>query len=323
MFDKIKKKFSSVFSKVTLKENEKEKEETKKSIIGKVVSSALKKKITENQFEDIWYEIEVFLYEINVAYKIVDLIKEKLKEEIIGKEFSRLSLQKKFLEILKKETYEVLKNREKNFLEDFYRVKKENGIVKILILGINGSGKTTTISKLIKFFQNNKISTCISASDTFRAAAIEQLEKHCSKLGVKLIKQNQGSDPTAVAYDTINHAKSKKIDSVIIDTAGRVPNNENLANELRKIDRVIKPDFKVFIGDSNSGNDIIEQISLFDKIVNIDGIILTKVDTDEKPGSIVSVSYETTKPIYFLGVGQTFDDLKVFNSKEISDKLFD
>ena len=323
MFDKLKKKFSDVFSKATSDKVVEKKEEKKPNTLKKALSGVLKKKISENDFEEIWYEIEVFLYEINVAHKIVDLIKKKLKEEIIDSVFSRISLQKKFLEILKKEAYDVLKKREKDFLKDFLEIKKKNGVVKILILGINGSGKTTTISKLIKFFQKNNLSLCVSASDTFRAAAIEQLERHCDKLKVRLIKHRQGSDPSAVAYDSVEHAKSKNLDCVIIDTAGRIPNNENLANELKKIDRVIKPDFKLFVVDSNSGNDIIEQLDMFDNIINLDGVILTKVDTDEKPGSIISVSYETTKPIYFIGIGQNLEDLKSFNSKEISDKLFD
>ena len=163
----------------------------------------------------------------------------------------------------------------------------------------------------------------VAAADTFRAAAVEQLSEHSKKLDFKLIQHKGGSDPAAVAFDAIEHAKAKKLDIVLIDTAGRMPNNTNLMSELQKIKRISNSQMTIFIGDSISGNDLIEQIELFDKAIKIDGIILTKVDTDEKPGSIVTTAYSIEKPIYFLGTGQTYDDLIEFDSIVIAKKLFE
>jgi fused signal recognition particle receptor len=326
MFKNFKKKLSSIISNSNSNfENEEPKEEkAKKNIFKKIVSKITKKKIDENDFEKIWENIEIYLFEINISYKIVMLLKDKLKLEIIGKEFSRTNLEKKFLELLNKETTNFLKKRESNFLEQFKIIKKadENGLVKILVLGVNGVGKTTTIAKIINYLKNNNLTCCVSASDTFRAAAIEQLEFHCDKLNVKIIKHQKNSDPASVAFDGVEYAKSKKLDCVIIDTAGRQPNNSNLIKELEKIKRVSKSQMTIFVGDSNSGNDMLNQIESFNKILKINGVILTKIDTDNKPGSIINVAYDLDSPIYFLGIGQEYKDLEIFNSKKITQILF-
>jgi fused signal recognition particle receptor len=264
-------------------------------------SAITKKTITENDFNKIWLELEIFLLEINVAFEIVEKISEELKKALIGNSFSRFSLSEKIRNVLEEEIAKVLEKREGNFLEEIKRIKKDNEIVKILILGVNGTGKTTSIAKIVKYLNDNDFSVVVSASDTFRAAASEQLEEHSKKLNFKLISHKGKSDPAAVAFDSIEHAKSKKIDVVLIDTAGRMPNNSNLMMELQKIKRVANTDISLFIGDSISGNDLIDQIDLFDKIIGIDGVLLSKVDTDERPGSIISCAYSIEKPIYFLG----------------------
>jgi fused signal recognition particle receptor len=304
-----------------LEESEKE----KKGFFGKVFGSITSKTLTESDFEKIWEELEIFLLEINIAYEIVAKIEEKLRSEIVGNSFDRFSLTKSVKSVLISEVQEVLLVRESNFIEEIKTRRSEfsNEPVKIMILGVNGTGKTTTIAKLCKLFEKNGLSLVVAAADTFRAAAVEQLEEHSNKVGFKLIKHIGGSDPAAVGFDAINHAKAKNLDVVIVDTAGRMPNNSNLMNELKKIERVCKIDYSIFVGDSVSGNDLMEQIELFDKIVDVDGIILTKTDTDERPGSVVTAAYSIEKPIYFLGVGQSYDDLVEFNSKEVSEKLFE
>ncbi len=321
---KLKNAFTSGLDKAQINEPEKEENEEKplKKSFLKKVGSISKKKITKQDFEKIWFELEIFLLEINIAYVIVEKIGKKLKETILGEEFSRFSLQKEIQKVLKKETTNVLKQREEDFLDKLNEIKDKNGFIKIIILGVNGAGKTTTIAKIISYLKKHNFSSVVSASDTFRAAAIEQLEGHCKKLNVKLVKHKFGSDPSAVAYDTIEHAKANNIDVVLIDTAGRMPNNSNLMNELKKVKKVTDSDINLFIGDSACGNDLIEQINLFNKLVPIDGVILTKVDTDEKPGSIVSTAYAIKKPIYFLGIGQGYEDLIKFEANLISDKLF-
>ena len=297
--------------------------EEKEGFFSKALNVLKSKKITEDDFDKIWIELEIFLLEINIAFEIVQKIEIKLREGLIDNSFDRFKLSEKIREILEKEVEDVLKNREADLLKKINEIKQKDGIVKILILGVNGTGKTTTIAKIVNCFQKNNLSVVVAASDTFRAAAIEQLEEHSKKLNFKLITHKGGSDPAAVAYDAIEHAKAKKIDVVLIDTAGRMPNNSNLMMELQKIKRVTQSQLSIFIGDSISGNDLIDQIHLFNVGVQIDGVILTKVDTDEKPGSIVTTAYSIEKPIYFLGIGQNYDDLVKFNAKEISKKLFE
>lgn len=301
-----------------------DKEEKKTGFFGKAVNIIKKKKITEDDFNGIWLELEIFLLEINIAYEIVEKIESKLKDKLIDNSYSRFGLSNAIKEVLVEEIQAVLESREADFIKQIKTHSQlEEGPVKVLVLGVNGTGKTTTIAKVVKNLRDNNLTCVVAAADTFRAAAVEQLDEHSKKLDFKLIKHKDGSDPAAVAYDAIEHAKAKKIDVVLIDTAGRMPNNSNLMLELQKIKKVSKSQMAVFVGDSISGNDLIDQINLFDKGVTIDGVILTKVDTDEKPGSIVTTAYSIEKPIYFLGVGQTYEDLVKFDSKEIAEKLFD
>ncbi len=197
----------------------------------------------------------------------------------------------------------------------------QNKPVRIMFVGINGSGKTTTIAKIAKKLQDNKLKVVIAAADTFRAAAIHQLQEHADKLGVKLIKHDYGSDPAAVAFDTIKFAEAHGIDVVLIDTAGRLHSNVNLMDEMKKVARVSKPDFKIFIGESITGNDCVEQAKSFNEAIGIDGIILSKADIDEKGGAAISVSYVTKKPIYYIGTGQGYEDLKQFDPKLIFESV--
>ncbi|MBL7056474.1 signal recognition particle-docking protein FtsY, partial [Candidatus Woesearchaeota archaeon] len=184
-----------------------------------------------------------------------------------------------------------------------------------------GSGKTTSIAKVANMLKNNKFSCVLAASDTFRAASIEQLEYHGKQLGIKVIKHDYQSDPAAVAFDAIKHAKAKEIDVVLIDTAGRLHSNSNLIEEMKKIIRISKPDLKIFVGESITGNDCIEQAKAFNDAVGIDGIILTKADVDEKGGAAISVSYVTKSPIMYFGVGQEYIDLKEFDSNMVVEGL--
>ena len=298
-------------------------EEEKKGFLKKAFTKLKSKKITEDDFDRIWLELELFLLEINVAYEVVEKIGRRLKEELVDNSFNRFKLSQKIRNVLEEEVEAVLKEREGDFLERLSEVREDESPVKILILGVNGTGKTTTIAKIVNFLKKNSLSVVVAASDTFRAAAVEQLEEHSKNLGFRLILHKEGSDPAAVAYDAIEHAKAKNVDVVLIDTAGRMPNNSNLMMELQKIRRVSDSQMAVFIGDSISGNDLTEQIDLFDKGVGIDGIILTKVDTDEKPGSIVTTAYSIESPIYFLGNGQSYEDLVKFDAKMLARQLFD
>ena len=307
----------------SLEEEKVEKEGKKGSFFSKTFGKLTSKKLTEDDFDKIWLELEVFLLEINIAYEIVEKIESSLREMIIGENFDRFSLAKKIREVLIEEVSSVLSSREADFIEELKKIRESGDIARIIVLGVNGTGKTTTIAKIVKYLRDNDLSSVVAAADTFRAAAVEQLDEHSKKLDFKLIKHKGGSDPAAVSYDAIEHARAKNIDVVIIDTAGRMPNNSNLMQELSKIERVSKSHMNVFVGDSVSGNDLIEQINLFDKVMGITGLILTKTDTDERPGSIVTAAYSLEKPIYFLGTGQGYEDMVKFDSKLIAQKLFE
>jgi fused signal recognition particle receptor len=277
---------------------------------------AVSKKISDKKFEELFWELEMGLLEANVAVEVIEKLKEGLKMEIVdvpikGKvdEFIFSKLKENIRELFKREVdlVEVIKKAEKPYV--------------IVFLGVNGSGKTTSIAKFAKTLQNNGLSCVMAAADTFRAAAIDQLQLHADKLGVKMIKHDYGSDAAAVGFDAVKHAKTKEVDVVLIDTAGRMHSNSNLMDELKKIMRVVEPDFKIFVGESIVGNDCTEQARKFNSSVGVDGIILSKADVDEKGGTAISISYVTDKPILFLGTGQEYGDIEKFSVDKLMDSL--
>ena len=273
-----------------------------------------KKRITEEKFDELFEELEMILLQSNVAYATVESIKESLAEKLIGKVLKEVDLSSEL-----KNSIESILINPPNFLEEIK--KSESRPFVILFSGINGSGKTTTIAKMANYLQKNKLSVCLAAADTFRAAAIQQLEEHANKLKVPIIKKDYGSDPASVGFEAITYAKKNKIDVVLIDTAGRMQNKDSLMKEIEKICRVTKPDMKIFLGESITGNDATEQAKSFDESIGLTGIILSKADVDEKGGTAISVSHVTKKPILFLGTGQEYKDLEVFNKGKIIEKL--
>ena len=162
----------------------------------------------------------------------------------------------------------------------------------------------------------------IAAGDTFRAGAIEQLLVHGERLGIRVIRQQEGSDPAAVAYDAVEHARAKGVDVVLIDTAGRQHTNENLIHEAQKIRRVVQPSLTLFVGDALSGNDVVEQAKLFQKSLGVDGLILTKLDADVKGGAALSATFVTGRPILYVGLGQGYQDLAPFDPDWMVRRLF-
>jgi len=265
----------------------------------------------------MFWDLEVILLENNVAVEVIDKIKEDLKKNLVDKPLPRTKIVNEIIRSLK-QTISGLFEVEKI---DLVTKAKEKKPLVICFVGINGSGKTTTIAKMAKLFQNKGLSCVIAASDTFRAAAIDQLQQHADKLKVKLIKHDYGSDAAAVAFDAVKHAQAKNIDVVLIDTAGRMHSNINLMDEMEKIIRVAKPDLKIFVGESITGNDCTEQAKKFNEAIGIDGIVLSKADVDEKGGAAISVSYVTGKPILFIGTGQNYEDLKEFKPNIVIESL--
>lgn len=293
-------------------------EEKKKSFFESVKEKVTTKKIDEKQFDEFFWDIELSLMENNVATEVIDKIKEDLKKNLVDQPLKRGDVEDVIKDSLKKSLDEVLSFETVNLIK---KIKESEKPFVIIFFGINGAGKTTTIAKVANLILKNRLNCLLVAGDTFRAAAIQQLEEHGKKLGVKVIRQDYGSDPAAVAFDGVKSAKAKGIDVVLIDTAGRQHSNENLMEEMKKIVRVIKPNMKIFIGESITGNDCIEQVKKFNEIVKIDGIILSKADIDEKGGTALSVSFVSGKPILYFGIGQKYDDLKEFDKNYVLKNL--
>ena len=258
--------------------------------------------------------------ESDVALPVIEEIKNGVREGLVGKRVDRkFTLDQVVEAALRRAIESVLKKSEFDF--DGY-VKGHEKPVIIMFVGINGTGKTTAIAKLSNRLQKMGLTTVLSASDTFRAGAIEQLNVHAERLGTKIIKHQSGGDPAAVAYDAVDHAKAKRRDVVLVDTAGRMQTNANLMDEMKKIKRVVHPHLVIFVGDSLAGNDAIEQAIAFDKAVGIDAVILTKIDTDAKGGAALSIANAIGKPIAFLSTGQEYEDIIKFDSKWMLDRLF-
>ncbi len=260
----------------------------------------------------------MLLLENNVAFDVVDKILSGLKENLVGKEISKKGVEEEIMNAFR----EVISNILIEPFDIFERIKKKDGPYVILFCGINGTGKTTTIAKIASNLKKKGISSCMAAGDTFRAASIEQLKTHAERVGVPIIASEYGSDPASVGFEAISYAKKNNIKVVLIDSAGRMHTAKNLMAEIEKVARVCKPDLKIFVGESITGNDIIEQVKAFNESVGIDGIVLSKADIDEKGGSAISVGYITGKPILFLGVGQEYKDLEVFDKEKFLDKIF-
>lgn len=295
------------------KEEKEDKEEPKRGFFSRLIHKMSSSKLTQEQFDEIFMELELALLENNVALEVVDKIKESLSKQLVGENMKKADAEKKVLESLKDSITSVL-IEPPNLINE---IKNKKGIYTIIFFGINGSGKTTSIAKLAYKLKQANISCVLAAADTFRAASIEQLQKHGEKLDIPVIAQNYGTDPAAVAFDAKKYAEKNKIKAVLIDTAGRMYTKANLLKEMEKIIRVTQPDLKIFVGESITGNDGTEQAKTFNEAVGIDGIILSKADVDEKAGTILSVSQVTSKPIYFLGTGQEYKDLEVFSKKTV------
>ena len=299
MFDRLRAQFSNLYDRVARTE--------------------LKGKDLDNVLD----EFQLSLIENDVAVSAADFISSELKEKLKDVQFARFTDPRTRVKVILQEVLLSLLQRAGQ-LDIFALIDKKKGIGEpavLVFIGINGTGKTTGIAKLAHILQKKGQTVILAASDTYRSGSIEQLEEHARRIGVRVIKHQYGADPAAVAFDAVNYAKAHRINAVLIDTAGRMQNNKNLLEEMRKIVRVTNPDLTILVVDALTGNDAVEQGKVFSEAVKIDGIILAKLDADVKGGSAISLSYIMGKPVTMVGTGQKYDDLEPFQAEAIVKNL--
>lgn len=281
------------------------------------------KELKEKDIEDILFQLEISLLESDVASEVIDSIKSDLKEKLIGSKVNKKEIEKFVKDSLVQSISSLFDEAGQIDLFANIDTKKQTGEpYLILFVGINGTGKTTTLAKLAYLLQKSKYSVVVAAADTFRAGAIEQLKEHTNRLNLKIVAQNYGSDPAAVARDAVLYAKSHKVDCVLIDTAGRMQTSKNLMDQIEKITNVVKPDFKIFVGDSLAGNDTVNQAKEFHEHTKFDAAILTKSDADARGGAALSIVKITSAPVIYVGVGQEYQDLKPFDKDLFLETIF-
>ncbi|MFQ5573728.1 MAG: signal recognition particle-docking protein FtsY, partial [Nitrosopumilaceae archaeon] len=281
------------------------------------------KELKEKDIEDILFELEISLLESDVASEVIDLIKSDLKEKLIGSKVDKNEIENFVKKSLIQSISSLFDAAGSIDIKQNILAKKDSPEPYIILfVGINGTGKTTSLAKLGYLLQKSKISVVVAAADTFRAGAIEQLKEHTNRLNLKLVAQNYGSDPAAVCRDAVLYAKSHKIDCVLIDTAGRMQTSKNLMDQISKINNVVKPDFKIFVGDSLAGNDTVNQAREFYEYTKFDASILAKSDADARGGAALSIVKITSTPILYVGVGQEYKDLKEFNKDTFLETVF-
>jgi fused signal recognition particle receptor len=287
--------------------------------------SIIQKELSEKDVDVVLSDLEIALLQSDIAQEVIDVLVTELKSELIGTKLEKGQEAENIVQVkFRNAIVEMFSKAGEVDLLGKIKEKKERkgGPFVITFLGINGTGKTTTVAKVARLLHANNISVVLAAGDTHRAGAIEQISLHAEKLSLKVIAQRYGADPSAVGRDAIDYAKKHYIDAVLVDTAGRMQTAKNLMDEINKIVRIVKPDFKLFVGDSLAGNDTINQAREFFEYTNFDGAILTKIDADAKGGSALSIVHITSRPIIYLGVGQGYDDIIPFDVGRFIDSIF-
>jgi fused signal recognition particle receptor len=275
--------------------------------------------ITAEELEEPLEQLEFALLQGDVEMSVAAEITERLREELVGQERAQVKsgavvIQEAIGEALK----EVISVGQFDFDQ---RIAEADKPVTLVFTGVNGVGKTTTIAKLARRFEEQGYSVVMANGDTYRAGANEQIQEHADRLGTKLITHQQGGDPAAVLYDAVEYANANDVDIVLGDTAGRLHTAKDLMAQLEKIDRVVDPDMTLFVDEAVAGQDATQRAKQFNDAAEIDGVVLTKADADSQGGAAVSIAHVTGKPILFLGVGQEYDDLERFDPEVIVSRL--
>jgi len=290
-----------------------------KGILDKISSTGL----SEKDLDPALWDLQLHLIGSDVSVEVAERVCAELKQRLLGSDAPRFGDRSKLVKDALRQSIEaVLSGRGSlDLLKVAADHKRRGEPLSVMFVGINGTGKTTTIAKVARLLMDHGFTVVLASGDTYRAGAIEQLEEHGRRLGVKVIQHKYGSDSAAVGFDAVQHARAQGIDAVLIDTAGRMQTNRNLMDELQKVKRVVKPSLTIMILDSLIGNDATEQAMTFNSAVGFDAAILTKVDADAKGGSSLSVSYLTGKPVIYVGVGQGYGDLQPFEAGWFAEKL--
>ena len=292
-----------------------------KGIVNRINSAGL----TEKDLDPILWDLQLQLIGNDVSVEVAEKVCSELKERLLGEDVPRFGDKSKLIHDSLKASLESVMNGSgsMDLLKLVSEAKTRGEPFVVMFVGINGTGKTTTIAKMSRLLMDEGFAVVLASADTYRAGAIEQLEEHGRRLGVRVIRHRYGSDAAAVGFDAVEHAKARGVDVVLIDTAGRMQTNRNLMDELKKMKRVVQPDLTIMILDSLIGNDATEQAMTFNEQVGFDAAVLTKVDADAKGGSSLSVSYLTGKPVIYVGVGQEYKDLQPFDVEWFAERLLE
>jgi len=288
-----------------------------------LLTKVTKTELKGESFDSLLWEFKLTLIENDIAVSVADKICDQIKKNLEGMQVGKFEDKREFVKKTLRETLLSVLTPENqvDIITRIARKKAERKPAVLLFVGINGSGKTTSIAKVAKLLMSRGFTLVLACSDTYRAGAIEQLEEHAKRLGVKMIQRPYGADAASVAFDAINHAKAHGLNAVLVDTAGRIETNRNLLLEMEKIARVCEPDCVIFVGDALAGNAAVTQAEEFDRYIHIDAAILTKIDADAKGGAAISIAFVTKKPIIYLGTGQAYENLTPFNPNDLVDKI--
>jgi fused signal recognition particle receptor len=277
--------------------------------------------IEEEDLEEPLWDLEMALVQSDVEMNVAETILDRVRSELVGETRKQVDTTAGLVrEALREALVEVISVGQFDFDE---RVAETDRPVTIVFTGVNGVGKTTTIAKLARYFEERGLSTVLANGDTYRAGANEQIREHADALGKKLIAHDQGGDPAAVVYDAVEYAEANDIDVVLGDTAGRLHTSNDLMEQLAKIDRVVDPDMTLFVDESVAGQDAVRRAEEFDDAAAFDGAVLTKADADSQGGAAISIAQVTGKPVLFLGTGQGYGDLRKFDPEELVADLLD
>jgi len=276
-------------------------------------------------FDELLEELELMMLEADMGSKAMEAVLTALRSELIG---SRLRRGADLTKVIEASLKRALRSLLAAGYWDFNAtvdgmIEAGDTPVIVMMVGVNGTGKTTTTAKIAHRLKNEGRTVVLAAADTFRAGAIDQLETHAERIGVRCVSSERGGDSAAIARDAVESAKARGADVVIVDTAGRMTNKVNLMNELQKVHRVAQPHLVLFVGDALAGNDAVEQAVEFQRMLKFDGAVLCKLDTDAKGGAALSIAHATGRPIVLAGVGQNYDDLQQFDPDWLLQMMFE